>query len=113
MRNRKQCRVLPSATGGVEEPPPAYALQSAKGFIENREPHARTPECATEAHALSLASREQPATFAQRGLHAVRQLLDDGGDLGGLQNLVDRARAAAVSVLQVVEQRAVPEIRLR
>ena len=102
LANERQQR----AAGGSIEP--------AERLVEHDEPDGGPQERPAEPHALALASRDQRAALAERRLQAVRQLLDQLLKAGGGDRKPGGAGlAAGVAVLQILEQRSIPELDRR
>ena len=82
----EQRRPLPEAAGPRQQLAPLLAVEAAERLVEERQAHPGAQQRARQAHPLPLAAGDQAAALAERRLQAVRQLAQDGHQVGGARS---------------------------
>jgi hypothetical protein len=88
-----------------QQTPPRFTIQTARGFIKNREanigPHHGTPD----PNILPFASRDQCAAFAERSLQTIGQAFQHTQQVRTLNRQADSpGRIGSIAIIEVVEE---------
>ena len=88
-----------------QQTPPRFAIQTARGFIENCQANIGTRHGTPDPNILSFAAGDQRAAFAQRSLQAIGQPFEHAQQVRTLNRQADSSGGiGSIAIVEVVQE---------